>query len=178
MSQVIPRSIGEEAAESLGGFTKTLQQTLLASFFILDHPNDYLSRRLKISQLLSFLITISRQVSNLLHITDHLLISISLDLRQLLHSICVTIHNIGQISHLIILSQQQAFKLCQSKENMRTQENYPKDKHQRRKRIPFFSLAAALTFSCSLEALSLRVELFCYKALTRASRRLTFRDCS
>ena len=105
MSQVIPRSIGEEAAESLGGFAKTIQQTLATSFFILDHVDDYLSRRLKISQLLSFLITISRQVSDLLHIADHLLVSVSLDLRQLLKSICVTIHNIGQISHLITLSQ-------------------------------------------------------------------------
>ena len=127
MSQVIPRSVREEAAESLGGFTKILQQTLLASFFILDHLDDYLSRRLKISQLLSLLIMISRQVPDLLHIADHLFVSVSFDLGQLLQSICVTIYNIGQISHLIMLSQQQAFKLCQSKENMSTEENYLKE---------------------------------------------------
>ena len=91
---------------------------------------------------------------------------------------CVTVHNIGQISHLIILSQQQAFKLCQSKKNMRTQENYSKDKHQRRKRIPFFSLAAALALSCSLEALTFIAELSCSKDSIWASRSLTFSDCS
>ena len=61
---------------------------------------------------------------------------------------------------------------------MRTEENYSKDRHQRRKRIPFFSLAAALTFSCNLEALSFREELSCSKISTRASRSLTFSDCS
>jgi len=57
---------------------------------------------------------------------------------------------------------------------MRTEENYSKDRHQRRKRIPFFSLAAALAFSCSLEALSFRAELSCSKVSTQASRILTF----
>ena len=178
MSQVVPRGIGEETTESLGGFSKMIQQTLATSIPLLDHPDDYLSRRLKISQLLSLLITISCQLPDLLHITDHLFVSVSFDLGQLLHSICMMIHNIGQISYLIILLQQQAFKLCQTKENMSTEGNYSKDNHQRRKRIPFFSLAADLAFSCSLEALSFRAELSCSKDSTRASNNLTFSDCS
>ena len=93
----------------MGGFTKTLQQTLLTNFLLLDHVNDYLSRRLKISQLLGLLITISYQLLDLLHVLHHLLVRVGLDLGQLLHSICMTIHNIGQISRLVILSQQQAF---------------------------------------------------------------------
>ena len=80
MSQVIPRSVGEEAAESLVGFTKMIQQTLATSLLILDHIDDYLSHRLKIRQLLGILITISCQFPDLLHITDHLLISVGLEL--------------------------------------------------------------------------------------------------
>ena len=98
MSQVIPRSVGEEAAEPLGGLTKAIQQTLATSLLVLDHVDDYFGRRLKISQLLG-------ELPDLLHITDRLFVSISLNLGQLLHNICVTIHNICQISHIIILSQ-------------------------------------------------------------------------
>jgi hypothetical protein len=88
------------------GVTKTLQQTLAASTFFLDNPVDYLCHSLKISQLLDLLITINRQVPNLLHVLDHPFVRISLDLGQLLHSICLAIHNIGQVSHQFILFQQ------------------------------------------------------------------------
>ena len=101
MSQVISRSVGEEAAEPLGGLMKAIQQTLATNFLVLDHVDDYFGSRLKISQLLG-------ELPDLLRITDQLYISISLDLGQLLHNICVTIHNICQISHIITLSQQQA----------------------------------------------------------------------
>ena len=60
MSQVLPRRVREETTKSLGGFTKTLQQTLVSSISLLDHPDDYLCRRLKISQLLGLQISISR----------------------------------------------------------------------------------------------------------------------
>ena len=126
MSQVLPRRVREETTKSLGGFTKTLQQTLITSTSLLYHPNDYLCRRLKISQLLSLLITISHQVLDLLHIPDQLLVIVSFDIGQLLHSICSAIHNIGQVGQQFILFQQQAF----------------------------FSLARVFAFSCSLEAFS------------------------
>ena len=122
MSQVIPRCVGEEATNPLGRFTKMLHQSLAARSLLLDPPNDYLCRRLKISQLLSLLITISHQVLDLLHIPDQLLVIVSFDLGQLLHSICSAIHNIGQVGQQFILFQQQAFKLCQSKANMSTKD--------------------------------------------------------
>ena len=65
---------------------------------------------------------ISRQIPDLLHIPDQLLVRVSLDIGQLLHSICLAIHNIGQISHHFTFSQQQAFKLYQSKVNMSTKD--------------------------------------------------------
>ena len=105
MSQVLSRRIGEKAGNSPGSFTKMLDQSLLASTFLLDHLDDYLRRRLKISQLLSLQVSVNHQVPDLLHILDLLLVRISLDLGQLFHSICVMIHNIGQISHQVILFQ-------------------------------------------------------------------------
>jgi hypothetical protein len=118
MSQVLPRRVGEEATKSLGGFTKMLQQTLITNTSLFNHPDDYLCRRLKISQLLGFLIMISRQLFDLLHILDHLLVRVSLDLGQLLQSICLVIHNIGQASHHLTFSQQQAFKLFKARRTL------------------------------------------------------------
>ena len=65
---------------------------------------------------------ISRQIPDLLHIPDQLLVRVSFDLGQLLHSICLAIYNIGQVSHQFIIFQQQAFKLYQSKVNMSTKD--------------------------------------------------------
>jgi hypothetical protein len=72
-----------------------LQQAIVTNILLLNHPDDYLSRHLKISQLLGLLITISYQLLDLLHVLHHLLVRVGLDPGQLLHSICVTIHNIG-----------------------------------------------------------------------------------
>ena len=97
MGQVFSRGIGEKSTKSLRGFTKTLRQTFFSSSLVLHNVNDYFGRPFKIRQLLG-------KLPDLLRITDRLFVSISLDLGQLLHSICVMIHNIGQISHLVILS--------------------------------------------------------------------------
>jgi len=115
-----------------------------------------LSCRLQISQLLSLLIPINRQIPDLLHITDHLLVSISLDPGQLLHSICVTIHNIGQISHQFILLQQQVLKLCQSKENMSIEETTRKTQASKKEKNTFLLLGSSLGLLLQLGGLIFR----------------------
>ena len=106
---------------------------------------------------------ISCQFPDLLHIADHLLISVSLELGQLLHSICVMIHNIGQIRHVVFLSQQQAFKLCQIKENMRTEENYSKDTKERKN--TFLLLGSSLGLLLQLGGLILQSRIVLLQSL-------------